>query len=142
MRGSDGKLYGLLCKPKDDLRKDQRLMEFNTMINRALRRDAEASKRRLCKYNLVRLFFRSVLTNRTDIKTYGVTPLSEESGTIEWVEGIKPLRDILLKLYQRKGIHPNVSCFPLGIRLFLSDQMQSTINFACCLPKRVQAEQT
>lgn len=89
VRGSDGKMYGLLCKPKDDLRKDQRLMEFNGMINRALKRDAETSKRRLY------------------IKTYGVTPLSEESGTIEWVEGIKPLRDILLKLYQRKGIHPN-----------------------------------
>lgn len=91
VRGSDGKSYGLLCKPKDDLRKDQRLMEFNTMINRALKRDAETSKRQL------------------NIKTYGVTPLSEESGTIEWVEGIKPLRDILLKLYSRKGIQPNVS---------------------------------
>ena len=89
VRGSDGKSYGLLCKPKDDLRKDQRLMEFNTMINRSLKRDAESSKRRLY------------------IKTYGVTPLSEESGTIEWVEGIKPLRDILIKLYNRKGIHPN-----------------------------------
>ena len=51
VRGSDGKQYGLLCKPKDDLRKDQRLMEFNTMINRALKRDAEASKRRLCMFN-------------------------------------------------------------------------------------------
>ena len=59
------------------------------MINRALKRDPEASKRHLY------------------IKTYGVTPLSEESGCIEWVEGIKPLRDILLKLYQRKGVTPN-----------------------------------
>ena len=99
IRGSDGKLYGLLCKPKDDLRKDQRLMEFNTMINRALKRDAETSKRRLY------------------IKTYGVTPLSEESGTIEWVEGIKPLRDILLKLYQRKGIQPNYT----ELRVLLSE---------------------
>ena len=48
VRGSDGKIYGLLCKPKDDLRKDQRLMEFNAMINRSLKRDAESSKRRLC----------------------------------------------------------------------------------------------
>ncbi|KAK5016229.1 serine/threonine-protein kinase M1, partial [Cryomyces antarcticus] len=89
VRGSDGKNYGLLCKPKDDLRKDQRLMEFNAMINRALKRDAESSKRRLY------------------IKTYGVTPLSEESGTIEWVDHIKPMRDILLKLYARKGVTPN-----------------------------------
>ena len=49
VRGSDGLLYSLLCKPKDDLRKDQRLMEFNSMINRALKRDVESSKRQLCK---------------------------------------------------------------------------------------------
>jgi serine/threonine-protein kinase ATR len=89
VRGSDGKNYGLLCKPKDDLRKDQRLMEFNGIINRALKRDSESSARQLY------------------IKTYAVTPLSEESGTIEWVEGIKPIRDILLNTYQRKGIKPN-----------------------------------
>ena len=29
-----GKEYGLLCKPKDDLRKDCRFMEFNMMVNR------------------------------------------------------------------------------------------------------------
>jgi serine/threonine-protein kinase ATR len=89
IRGSDGKLYGILCKPKDDLRKDQRLMEFNGIINRALKRNTESSKRRLY------------------IKTYAVTPLSEESGSIEWVEGIKPMRDILLNLYSRRGVRPN-----------------------------------
>jgi serine/threonine-protein kinase ATR len=52
LRGSDGRVYGLLCKPKDDLRKDQRLMEFNTMINRFLKRDDESSKRKLCKLSL------------------------------------------------------------------------------------------
>ncbi|KEQ70449.1 hypothetical protein M436DRAFT_53559 [Aureobasidium namibiae CBS 147.97] len=106
VRGSDGKQYGLLCKPKDDLRKDQRLMEFNTMINRALKRDTESSKRRLY------------------IKTYGVTPLSEESGTIEWVEGIKPLRDILLKLYQRKGVQPNYN----ELRVFLGEASANPAN--------------
>ncbi|KAF2678362.1 hypothetical protein K458DRAFT_348412 [Lentithecium fluviatile CBS 122367] len=85
--GSDGRKYGLLCKPKDDLRKDQRLMEFNAMINRALQRDIEASKRRLY------------------IKTYGVTPLNEECGTIEWVEGLKPMRDIIIRLYRQKSIN-------------------------------------
>ncbi|KAF2843387.1 hypothetical protein M501DRAFT_994296 [Patellaria atrata CBS 101060] len=89
VRGSDGKEYGLLCKPKDDLRKDQRLMEFNGMINRALRRDAEASKRQLY------------------IKTYGVTPLNEECGTIEWVDNLKPIRDILVKIYRAKNITIN-----------------------------------
>jgi serine/threonine-protein kinase ATR len=86
VRGSDGRSYGLLCKPKDDLRKDQRLMEFNAMINRALQRDIDSSKRRLY------------------IKTYGVTPLNEECGTIEWVEGLKPMRDIIIKLYKNRNI--------------------------------------
>lgn len=89
--GSDGKKYGLLCKPKDDLRKDQRLMEFNSMINRSLKRDAESSKRQLY------------------IKTYAVTPLNEECGIIEWVDGLKTLRDIVLNLYAARGIHPNYS---------------------------------
>jgi len=88
-RGSDGKTYGLLIKPKDDLRTDQRLMEFNSLINRSLKRDAESSKRQLY------------------IKTYAVTPLNEECGIIEWVDGLKTLRDILLGLYKSKGIAPN-----------------------------------
>lgn len=88
-RGSDGKSYGLLVKPKDDLRTDQRLMEFNSMINRSLKRDAESSRRQLY------------------IKTYAVTPLNEECGIIEWVDGLKTLRDILLAIYKSRGIAPN-----------------------------------
>lgn len=88
-RGSDGKLYSLLLKPKDDLRKDQRLMEFNSMINRSFKRDDAASKRQLY------------------IKTYAVTPLNEECGIIEWVNGLKTLRDIVLNLYTAAGVVPN-----------------------------------
>ena len=91
IRGSDGRIYGLLCKPKDDLRKDQRLMEFNAMINRFLKKDAESSKRRLY------------------IKTYAVTPLNEECGLIEWVDNLKTLRDILLRSYKQKNIAINYS---------------------------------
>ena len=86
IRGSDGRVYGILCKPKDDLRKDQRLLEFNSMISRILKRDAECSKRRLY------------------IKTYAVTPLNEECGLIEWVDGLRTLRDILLEAYKQKGV--------------------------------------
>jgi serine/threonine-protein kinase ATR len=89
-RGSDGKLYGLLIKPKDDLRTDQRLMEFNGLINRSLKRDAEASRRQLY------------------VRTYAVTPLNEECGIIEWVDGLKTLRDILLNIYKTQyNIVPN-----------------------------------
>lgn len=33
---SAGVLRHFLCKPKDDLRKDSRLMEFSSMVNRLL----------------------------------------------------------------------------------------------------------
>ncbi|KIV90128.1 hypothetical protein PV10_07469 [Exophiala mesophila] len=89
IRGSDGNIYNVLAKPKDDLRKDQRLMEFNTMINRFLKRDVEAAKRRLY------------------IRTYAVIPLNEECGLIEWVDNLKTFREILLKLYKDKSISPN-----------------------------------
>ncbi|KAL8413730.1 hypothetical protein RB594_005107 [Gaeumannomyces avenae] len=88
-QGSDGRIYGLMVKPKDDLRTDQRLMEFNGMINRSLKRDAESSRRQLY------------------IRTYAVTPLNEECGIIEWVDGLKTLRDILLTIYRAMGITPN-----------------------------------
>ncbi len=44
---SDGNTYSFLCKPKDDLRKDSRVMEFNLMINKLLRRDPESRRRNL-----------------------------------------------------------------------------------------------
>lgn len=103
VRGSDGRSYGLLCKPKDDLRKDQRLMEFNAMINRALQRDIESSKRRLY------------------IKTYAVTPLNEECGTIEWVEGLKPMRDIIIRFYRQHSVQIDYS----DIRMLLNEASSS-----------------
>ena len=48
VRGSDGVKYPFLVKPKDDLRKDARLMEFNSIINKLLKKNAESSRRQLC----------------------------------------------------------------------------------------------
>ena len=49
VRGTDGVRYPFLVKPKDDLRKDARLMEFNSIINKLLKKDAESSRRQLCE---------------------------------------------------------------------------------------------
>ncbi|RUS83841.1 hypothetical protein EGW08_008382 [Elysia chlorotica] len=87
MIGSDGNRYVMMCKPKDDLRKDCRLMEFNTIINRFLHRDAESRKRRLL------------------IRTYTVTPLNEECGLIEWVNNTTGLRNILVSIYKEQGFY-------------------------------------
>ncbi|EGG02755.1 uncharacterized protein MELLADRAFT_22295, partial [Melampsora larici-populina 98AG31] len=86
IRGSDGKDYPFLCKPKDDLRKDARLMEFNSMINKLLKKDSESRKRNL------------------HIRTYAVVVLNEECGLLEWVPHTLPLRNILHALYSTKGI--------------------------------------
>ncbi|KAI9757305.1 MAG: hypothetical protein M4579_003516 [Chaenotheca gracillima] len=117
VRGSDGKMYGLLCKPKDDLRKDQRLMEFNSTINRSLKKDAESSKRQLY------------------IKTYAVTPLNEECGLIEWIDNLKTLRDILLKLYKSRGISPHYG----EIRLLLEEASSNPSKISIFTDKILQS---
>lgn len=43
----DGLTYIFLCKPKDDLRKDARLMDLNSMINKLLKKNAESRRRQL-----------------------------------------------------------------------------------------------
>ncbi|KAK1570685.1 hypothetical protein Q3G72_005761 [Acer saccharum] len=45
--GNDGIECPFLCKPKDDLRKDARMMEFTAMINRLLSKNPESRRRKL-----------------------------------------------------------------------------------------------
>ncbi|KAI6024462.1 hypothetical protein EDC04DRAFT_2869391 [Pisolithus marmoratus] len=66
IRGSNGQTYMFLGKPKDDLRKDARLMDFNAIINKLLKANSESRKRQL------------------HIRTYGVVTLNEECGFIQW----------------------------------------------------------
>lgn len=74
-----------MLKPKDDLRKDFRLMEFNDIVNQLLSREAEARQRRL------------------NIRLYSVAPLNEECGLIEWVPNLIGLRPVLITIYKQKG---------------------------------------
>ncbi|ODO06790.1 hypothetical protein I350_04149 [Cryptococcus amylolentus CBS 6273] len=83
--GSDGKEYPFLCKPHDDLRKDARLMDLNSMINKLLKRASESRKRQLY------------------VRTYAVMPLNEECGLLEWVANTAPFKSILEKCYARYG---------------------------------------
>ncbi|ELR24308.1 serine-protein kinase ATR family protein [Acanthamoeba castellanii str. Neff] len=86
MVGSDGQEYLFLCKPKDDLRKDCRMMEFNTMINKLLKKHPETRRRKL------------------RIRTYAVVPLNEECGLIEWVPNTTGFRHILTAIYNAEGL--------------------------------------
>lgn len=84
VKGSDGHTYAMMLKPKDDLRKDCRLMEFNNLMNRYLRQNAEGRRRQL------------------HIRTYSVVPLNEECGLIEWIPNLQGFRNILLSIYREK----------------------------------------
>ena len=65
--GSDGKRYRFLAKPKDDLRRDSRLMDCIGLLNRLFRKDVKARMRKL------------------HIRTYAVVSTNETCGLIEWV---------------------------------------------------------
>jgi serine/threonine-protein kinase ATR len=49
IQGSNGQIYTFLGKPKDDLRKDARLMDFNSIINKLLKANSESRRRQLRK---------------------------------------------------------------------------------------------
>lgn len=50
--GSNGLDYSFLGKPKDDLRKDARLMDFNSIINKLLKANSDSRRRQLRAYIL------------------------------------------------------------------------------------------
>ncbi|KAH7278933.1 hypothetical protein KP509_38G065100 [Ceratopteris richardii] len=83
--GSDGNEHPFLCKPKDDLRKDARMMEFTTTINRLLSKDPKSRRRKLY------------------IRTFAVIPLTEDCGMVEWVLHTRGLRHILQDTYESSG---------------------------------------
>lgn len=101
IRGSNGQSYVFLGKPKDDLRKDARLMDFNGIINKLLKANSESRRRKLCEIFLH--VMRGSLTVVTDIRTYGVITLNEECGFIQWVSNTSPVRNMLVKLYEQRG---------------------------------------
>jgi hypothetical protein len=43
---------------------------------------------------------------RADIRTYGVVTLNEECGFIQWVPNTIPVRPVLLKAYETRGVKP------------------------------------
>lgn len=86
---SDGQEYIFLCKPDDDLRKDSRLMEFNSIVNKLLKKSVEARKRNL------------------HIRTYAVIPLNEKCGLIQWVSNMNGYRNIIVKAYRERNMYVN-----------------------------------
>ena len=85
--GSNGETYNFLCKQErhGDLRKDARMMDINTMINRLLQRSAEGRKRKL------------------RLRTYAVICLNEDSGLMEWVNHTTAMRRLISQIYRTES---------------------------------------
>lgn len=71
---------------KGDLRKDARMMELNTTLNRLLQRDANARRRKL------------------RLRTYAVVCLDEICGLMEWVQGTTSFRSLVSEVYASEGL--------------------------------------
>lgn len=53
IRANDGKTFAFLGKPRDDLRKDARLMDFNAIINKLLKTNSDSRRRQLREYQML-----------------------------------------------------------------------------------------
>ena len=89
---TSGAAVKFLCKQEKngDLRKDVRMMEFNTVINRLLQHDLEGRRRNL------------------RLRTYAVVCLNEECGILEWVGNTTCIRHLIQQAHM---YHPQ--CFPI-----------------------------
>ena len=87
--GSDGREYRFLCKPKDDLRKDTRMMEFANVLNHLL-----ATK----SHHL------GNASRDLYIRTFAVMPLTEDCGMIEWVENTRGFRHCCQDVYIQENL--------------------------------------
>ena len=118
IEASNGEQYHFLCKPKDDLRKDARLMDFNSVVNKLLRANSESRRRQLREYWCEE--YGPCLTSLKDIRTYSVVPLNEECGLIEWVRNTVAMRVLLKRRYDTVGITMLVCILPVNRRIQLT----------------------
>lgn len=86
MVGSDGMIYGIMCK-KEDVRQDNQYMQFATTVNFLLKKNTDAMKRNL------------------DVTTYSVLSLREDCGLLEIVPHVDTLRNIFINKYSGMGIN-------------------------------------
>lgn len=97
IRGLDHRMYRLILK-RDDTRKDAKVVEFTTMINRLLLAGAEARRRGLA------------------IANYSVVPLAENLGVIEFVHNAATMKSVVGEQRQRST---GASTSSLDKRLFV-----------------------
>lgn len=88
--GSDGNSYKYLLKAREDLRLDERVMQFLKTVNEFLQADSAASARDLSAQN------------------YSVIPLSRDSGLIQMVPDVTPMFQVFTNWNDQSGTSRNV----------------------------------
>lgn len=86
IRGDDGKTYMFLLKGHEDLRQDERVMQFFSLVNSLLMGDPETFRRNLA------------------IQRFAVIPLSTNSGLIGWVPHSDTLHGLIKDYREKKKI--------------------------------------
>eukprot|EP00092_Neocalanus_flemingeri_P019853 GFUD01021504.1.p1 GENE.GFUD01021504.1~~GFUD01021504.1.p1 ORF type:complete len:2235 (+),score=707.01 GFUD01021504.1:192-6707(+) len=90
MKGSEGKEYMFLLKGHEDLRQDERVMQFFSLVNSLLTSDPETLKRNLT------------------IQRFSVVPLSTNSGLIGWVPQSDTLHALIRDYREKKKVLLNI----------------------------------
>ncbi|CAH0518949.1 unnamed protein product [Peronospora belbahrii] len=89
--GSDGKTHKYLLKAREDLRLDERIMQFLRVTNNFLRADTAAAARDLSAQN------------------YSVIPLSQNAGLIQMVPDVVPLFQVYVSRNEDETTNEQVS---------------------------------
>ncbi|QQP56713.1 Serine/threonine-protein kinase TOR, partial [Caligus rogercresseyi] len=90
IRGSNGKTFMFLLKGHEDLRQDERVMQFFSLVNSLLLNDPETYRRNLA------------------IQRFAVIPLSTNSGLIGWVPHSDTLHGLIKDYREKKRILLNI----------------------------------
>ena len=90
IRGADGNVYCYLLKGHEDIRQDQRVMQFFSLVNNLIQSDQETYNRHL------------------SIRTFPVIPLSPNSGLIGWVNDCDTLHSLIKEYREAHQIPLNL----------------------------------
>lgn len=84
--GSDGKPYSFLLKGHEDLRQDERVMQFFGLVNNLMLYDSQTKSRRL------------------QIRRFPVVPLSQDTGLIGWVPHCDTIHALIRDHREANGV--------------------------------------
>jgi len=90
VNGTDGQIYKYLLKGNEDLRLDQRVMQFFKLINTHIRRNY------------------SLAINKVTIRNYDIVPLSHAVGLIQWVDGCDTYHNLISEYRYWHQKHINI----------------------------------